>query len=425
MNNAHTVRGKKILFATMGSLGDLHPCLALALELQRRGHSPTIATTPYYREKVEQCGMAFLPLRPDFNPTSADMIAQCDDMRRGPEILIRKLILPHIEGTYTDLLAAARDCDLMIAGELVFAAPLVAEKLSLRWASATLSPCSFFSACDPSVLAPMPELMLFRNAGTLVNRAILSLSRILTHTWWTPIRNLRRDQDLSPGRNPLFDDKFAPDLVLALFSHCLAQPQPDWPPQTQQPGFAFFDRPHAPDPAAERLTHFLAADEPPVVFTQGSTAVHHPGDFFTVSIQAAHHIGHRCIILGADPATVPTSRNVFAIPYAAYSEVFPRAAIVVHQGGSGTTGQAMQAGRPQLIVPFGWDQPDNAARMVRLGTALTLSRDNYTPSTAAHALERLLAEPHFLQHAASTQKQMQAEDGISSACNAIETLALR
>ena len=41
------------MFATVGSLGDLHPCLALALELKRRGHSVTIATIEYYRSKVE------------------------------------------------------------------------------------------------------------------------------------------------------------------------------------------------------------------------------------------------------------------------------------------------------------------------------------------------------------------------------------
>jgi UDP:flavonoid glycosyltransferase YjiC (YdhE family) len=30
----------------------------------------------------------------------------------------------------------------------------------------------------------------------------------------------------------------------------------------------------------------------------------------------------------------------------------------VHQGGIGTTAQALRAGRPMLIVPFSHDQPD-------------------------------------------------------------------
>lgn len=418
--------GKKILFATMGSLGDLHPCLALALELQRRGHSPTIAATPYYREKVEGHGFAFRPLRPDWDPTSSELIAQCAKMRRGPEVLIRNLVLPHLKDTYADLIAAARDTDLMIAGELVFAAPLVAEKLKLRWASATLSPISFLSAHDPSVLVNCPELILLRNAGLGINRALLSLSRIILRSWWLPIRDLRHSEGLSPGRDPLLDDKFAPQLVLALFSRSLAQPQPDWPPQTVQPGFVFFDRHEAakssPDSGTSTLETFLSAGDPPVVFTQGSTAVHHPGTFYQVSVEAARRIGRRALLIGAHPLSAPAAPDVLAVHYAPYSEVFPRASVIVHQGGSGTTGQAMQAGRPQLFVPFGWDQPDNAARMVRHGCALALPRNRYTPSRAAQALRRLIDDPQFQLCATSIQKQMQAEEGLSSACNAIEQL---
>jgi rhamnosyltransferase subunit B len=428
METARKTGPRKILFATIGSLGDLHPCLALALELKRRGHNLTIAATPFYREKVEQNGIAFMPLRPDWDPTNGELVAQCENMRRGPEVLLRKLILPHLEDSYADLLAAARDTDLMIAGELVYAAPLLAEKLNLTWASAILSPSSFFSAYDPSVLAPAPELIRLRKSGWLINKMILAFSAAITHHWWRPVRALRRAEGLRPGRNPLLQEKFSPALVLALFSRQLAQPQRDWPPNTIQPGFVFYDRPHASDPSDpsdQKLAHFLAAGDAPIVFTQGSTAVHHPGDFYNVSVEAVRHMGHKAILLGADPAKVPASRNVLALPYAPYSEVFPHAAAIVHQGGSGTTGQAMQAGRPMLIVPFGWDQPDNAARMVRLGSALSLSRETYSAERAAHALTRLIAEPHFQKRATIVQKGMQAEEGVPSACNAIENLLPR
>jgi len=416
----------KILFATIGSLGDLHPCLGLGLELQRRDHTVTIAATPWYREKVESCGIAFAPLRPDWDPTSGDLIAQCANVRRGPEVLVRGMILPHLRDTYTDLLDRARDADLMIAGELVYAAPLVAEKLNLRWASAILSPCTFFSAHDPSLLVTAPELMLLRKAGVGVNRAIVNFSRLMTESWWKPVRALRHDEGLGPGRNPLLDDKFSRDLVLALFSRQLANPQPDWPPQTVQPGFVFFDRAHSapsnPNTDSAALAQLLPAGDPPIVFTQGSTAVHHPGEFYSVSLEAARRIGRRALLIGADPAFSPTAPDLLSVRYAPYSAVFPHAAVIVHQGGSGTTGQAMQAGRPQLFVPFGWDQPDNAARLTRQGCSLTLARSRYTPGRAARMLARLIAEPHFQQRAASLQKEMQVEEGLSTACNAIEQL---
>ena len=43
------------------------------------------------------------------------------ELRRGPETLFRKLVLPHLRDTFDDLLAGAADADLMIAGEMVYA----------------------------------------------------------------------------------------------------------------------------------------------------------------------------------------------------------------------------------------------------------------------------------------------------------------
>ncbi len=406
----------------MGSLGDLHPCIGLALELQRRGHKVTIATTEFYRAKIERLGLGFKPLRPDFDPTDGETISKCQDIRRGPEILIRELALPDLNDSYTDLLAAASDADLMLSGELLYAAPLVAEKLSLSWASIILSPCSFFSAHDPSLMVNVPALYRLRKAGWLLNRVILNLGALTTNHWWRPIRELRRAEGLGPARNPLISDKFSPHLVLALFSRAFAEAQRDWPSSTLQPGFVFHDRDNRAYPQSEKLLEFLAAGELPVVFTQGSTAVHDAGSFFEVSAAAAKQIGVRALLIGAKPSHMFEHPDLFAIPYASYSEVFPRASVIVHQGGSGTTGQAMRAGRPMLFVPYGWDQPDNAARVERTGAAFSVSKEHYNVETAARMLNRLLSHSSYARNAAGLARQVAQENGTRDACNAIEDL---
>ncbi len=86
----------------------------------------------------------------------------------------------------------------------------------------------------------------------------------------------------------------------------------------------------------------------------------------------------------------------------------------------GTTGQAMRAGKPMLIMPYSHDQPDHAARIARMGIGRTISRDRYTVETATHELRALLETPSYAQKAAEVGKQVQAENGVEAACNAIE-----
>lgn len=412
---------KRILIATIGSLGDLHPCLALALELRRRGHHVTIASTPFYRQKVEALGLAFHGIRPNWDPSSAELIRQCEDLKRGPEILFRQLILPHLRDTYNDLLPAAAQADFILTSEIVFPAPLIAEKLRLPWASLILSPASFVSAHDPPMLANVPWLIHVRKFGAPAYRAVLNLGRFSIRHWWNPVRDLRREIGLKPQCDPVFRDKFSPNLVLALFSRALAHPQPDWPPHTVQPGFVYFDQPGPDISPTPELDAFLAAGEPPIIFTLGSTAVHNPGNFFEASAEAAKQLRRRAILLGATQQPGTSSPQILAVPYAPYSQVFPHAAAIVHQGGSGTTAQALRAGRPMLIVPYGWDQPDNGARVQRLGAGLTLARAKYSAHSAAAALSQLLTNPSFAQNAQNAATWIRSEDALPHSCDAIES----
>jgi rhamnosyltransferase subunit B len=414
------IASKRILFAIIGSLGDLHPCIALALDLKQRGHSVTIASTEFYRAKVEELGLAFHSMRPNWNPTDSDLIAQCEELKRGPEILLRKMVLPHLRDTYDDLFAASADADLILAGELVYAAPLVAEKRGLPWVSIILSPMSFFSSYDPSVLVTVPQLIKLRKFGRHAYCAGVELGRLATRHWTNPIRKFRKELGLSKGVDPVFNDKFSEHLVLALFSRELAERQPDWPPQTLQPGFVRYDR-QSKNENLLQLEKFLAAGEPPIVFTLGSSAAHHPGNFYEVSLEAAKQLGRRAILIGIKGESQSAGPNILILRYAPYSEVFPSAAVIVHQGGSGTTAQAMSAGKPMLFVPFGWDQPDNAARIERKGAGLAVSRKTYSVKTAVEALNRLLTEPGFTKQAAEIQSSME-KNALAKACDAIESV---
>jgi UDP:flavonoid glycosyltransferase YjiC (YdhE family) len=245
----------------------------------------------------------------------------------------------------------------------------------------------------------------------------------VTRPWWEPVRALRRELGLPPGENPLFEGKLSPQLDLAMFSPELQPPQPDWPRQTRQTGFSFYDEAENSGPALPPAVEaFLAAGEPPIVFTLGSAAVFVAGDFYAESARAAHRLGKRALLLlGDNPPPANLLPTALAWKYLPYAQIFPRASVIVHQGGVGTTAQAMRAGRPMLVMPFAHDQPDNAARVTRLGVGRTISRGSYTARRAAEELGKLLGDPAVVERAAAIGLRIRAERGTQAACDALES----
>jgi rhamnosyltransferase subunit B len=415
------VQTKHIVITTFGSLGDLHPYLAIGLRLQARGHRVTIATSAFYRPKVESEGIGFHPVRPDISPDNTEAIKRAMDGRKGAEYVVRHLILPHVRASYDDLTEAVHGADLLVTHPITYAGPLVAEKTGIRWVSSVLAPLSFLSSHDPSVVVRLPWVPKF----PAFNRVISRLGRRMTRSWGEPIRELRRKIGLPPGADPIFEGQHSPSLVLALFSRLLASPQPDWPRNTHVTGFALYDRLEKHHGLSPELARFLDSGPPPIVFTLGSSAVLDARDFFVQSAAAAAQLRRRAVLLtGRDPANVPANPlpdGVIVSAYAPYSEIFPRAAAIVHQCGAGTTGQALRAGRPMLAVPFAHDQPDNAARLVRLGVAREIGRNQYCAERVAAELRRLLEDRTYAARAEGTGRREQSEDGVAPACDLIES----
>lgn len=413
---------KRIVLTTFGSLGDLHPYQALALGLRARGHRVTIATHELYRAKVEAEGVDFHPVRPHLEPDPEKMKLFMD-ARKGPEAVM-KLFFATVRESYEDLTEAARGADLLVTHPITYAGPLVAEKTGIPWVSTVLAPISFFSVYDPPALPAAPWFLKLRFLGPGFHRAAFSLAKRTTLPWSEPLRQLRAALGLAPGPNPIFEGQHSPSLTLALFSKLLGAPQKDWPPNTRVTGFLFYDRLNQDAGLAPELEAFLAAGPPPIVFTLGSSAVMDPGRFYIESAAAAHALGRRAaLLIGLEPRNLPPDalpEGVAAFDYAPFSALFPRAAAIVHQGGVGTTAQAMRSGRPMLVMPYAHDQHDNAARVERLGIARQVSRSRYRAPLVAAELRALLEDSRYAARAAGVGKQIRAEDGVTAACDAIE-----
>jgi UDP:flavonoid glycosyltransferase YjiC (YdhE family) len=289
-----------------------------------------------------------------------------------------------------------------------------------------LAPLSFFSAFDPPVLPMYPRLARADRKVPGLGRLIKRLARFTSRKWPQPIYDLRKELGLPKGSNPLFDAKHSPNLVLALFAEVLGTAQKDWPPNTRITGFCYYDADAGNQALPPNLEKFLAEGPPPVVFTLGSAAVLAAGSFYEFSAKAAIRLGIRAVLLiGSDPRNRPTQElpsSICVAEYAPYSQLFSRAAMVVHQGGVGTTAQCLRAGKPMLIMPYSHDQPDNARRMRRLKVARSIQKAAYKPVRVARTLKAMLAEPRFAERAKLVAQGLSHEDGVRTACNALEAL---
>jgi UDP:flavonoid glycosyltransferase YjiC (YdhE family) len=151
----------RIVLTTFGTLGDVNPLIAVALELTRRGHVPVLAAPEMFRAKVAPLGIEFFPVRPNQDPSDKKLVEMIYDIKKGTERGLREFLFPALRDSYDDLMAAVRSgagADLLVTGELAYAGPMVAEVTGIPWASYVLAPFSFFSAWDPPVLPPYPNL---------------------------------------------------------------------------------------------------------------------------------------------------------------------------------------------------------------------------------------------------------------------------
>ncbi len=412
----------KIIISTFGSFGDVHPYMSLAMELQSRGHEPVLATMDYYREMILDAGLNFSPVRPNIQQPKEqeqELIEKIMDPKKGPKFLTEEVIFPRVRESYADLMEVVKGADLLITHPAAPAGPLVARKTGIPWISTVLAPFSFYSAYDMPVPPFWQWTSKLRVLGPKFTKFFLDTMKSQYKA--KPITSFRDEMGIADHGNPMFDGQHSPTCVLALFSSVFGQRQPDWPPHTHVTGFCFYDGRTEPQMSRE-LNNFIDAGEPPIVFTLGSTAVWVAQDFFQQSIEATKQLGRRAVLLIGDERNQlpPLPENIFAADYAPYQQLLPRSAAVVHHGGVGTTAQGLLAGVPTLIVPFAFDQSDNAEHARRLGTSLTLYRQHYKAPRLARELNRLLTEKSFADHAREVGSVIKRENGPAGAAFLIE-----
>ncbi|MBN8815899.1 MAG: glycosyltransferase [Sphingomonas sp.] len=419
---------RRIILATVGTQGDLHPFIAIGKALQSRGFVPILAVADDQVGKCRRAGLDAVSILPGFEVTAKHMgLSHEDAVRRimgNQRVMLEQVLLRDLSTCAAALDSASTDVAAIVASIFVIAAPIVAEKRDVPLVSVILQPMAMLSAFD-APRTPDFWMMLHHPVGAVSARwnraAYATLRWLLDRLYGRRIDRVRAEHGLPPaGARNLLDPPKHARLRLGCYSAQLAQLPPDAAAATRIVGFPLFDSESgAPEMLEPTVKEFLAAGAPPLIFTLGTFAVDGAGSFYETAAQIARHMGMRAILLVGGTEPVGVHADVLRIGYAPHSLLFSRSAAIVHHGGVGTTGQALRAGRPQLIVPHMGDQHDHAHRIMRLGAGLRLHRRRFTLSRAAKLIETLLSEPSYRFVAERIARDMTEEHGAEAAADAI------
>jgi UDP:flavonoid glycosyltransferase YjiC (YdhE family) len=236
------------------------------------------------------------------------------------------------------------------------------------------------------------------------------------------LNTFRRKLGLSPIHRVMREWLNSPRLVIGLFPDWFAPPQRDWPRALRLTGFPLYDESDQQH-VSPALDRFLSEGTPPILFTPGS-ANQLADSFFREAIGAALQLGRRALLLTRYPGQLPAlPSGTHYEPYVPFSAVLPRCAALVHHGGIGTLAQALAAGIPQLTMPMGFDQPDNATRLVRLGVGRWVLPADFKQDTVAEKLRQLLDDPRVTESCGKWASRMRQERAIDAICDLLEQVA--
>lgn len=413
----------RFLLTTLGSHGDIHPFIALAIELNRRGHEAVLATNPWYAAQAARAGVRCEAITEHADLKDIMTNYAVMSARSGARVVLRDLTLPLVPDIYkhTRRLIAELKPDALVNHPICLGAPWAAEQAGVPVATVSLAPINWMFGDDPVVFGGWRSY----NAPAYLTRIDAWVGRHILR-WYLdkPLNRLRREMGLPPLKDLLLREMTRPGLNLGLWSPAFRGPARGDPAGSRICGWAWFDTHHDHQHAPEPIERFLNEGPPPIVFTLGSAAVHSPGAFYQHAIKAAGMLNRRAIVLVGreeyvrDLGTLPT--GIAAFTYAPFSVLLPRGCAAVHHGGIGSTGQALRAGRPTVVVPMAHDQFDNAARCKRLGVSETLPHAKVTAKRLAAALAKVVDDPEVVRRAQALGLRVDAPSGAIEAALALE-----
>ena len=412
------------LIMPLGSAGDVHPFVGLALELKRRGHSVTLSTNGYFAGLAKRFGLDFIELGSEAEFRAGIQSPELWHPFRSFPYLYRNMIEPTVRPQF-EIVAqeSAKRPTTVLSNCFGFGALNAQDKLGVTVVSVHLQPAMLWSRIRPPRMPGLFGPIWFQN------RIYELAQRLVIDPVVQPSLNRHRAElGLEPVKH-VMQWWHSKSLLLCLFPDWFCPSQADWPGPYSQVDFPLWDERESgnnafPSDLPEFLEPFLNSGSKPIAFTPGSANLFGK-EFFQISMRACELIGRRAIFLTRFREQIPPSlpKFILHVPFVPLSLLLPRCSAFVHHGGIGSASQAMAAGIPQLIRPQAHDQFDNAMRIVKNGIGDCLKPRRFTSHSLARKLKAMLESEPMANRCKTVAVSIERSRGLMQAGDVLDKLA--
>lgn len=406
----------RIAIAAMDTRGGVQPYVALGRGLAQAGHAVRLIAPEDASSMIAEAGLAHAvlegsveaTLRSSEGATERGMLASMRFAAQQMDARIRVWTKTALE--------ACDGVDLVTGGVGgIVVALSAAEKVGKRFVPAHLQPLGAPTDRYPGALFPNTPRWL----GGWAIRASHHLSELGVWMPFEPAMKAARKDVLGLSGKPSAANG---QPVLYGFSRHVVDVPSDWDVARHVTGYWTLDAASFEPPT--ELAAFLARGGPLVSIGFGSMASQDPEATATLVLEAIRRANVRAVLLsGWGGLRARAGDDVFVTDALPHEWLFPRVSAVVHHGGAGTTGAALRAGVPAIVVPFTMDQPFWASRVAALGVGPTpIPRGKLDVDRLARALTIAVSDEAMKTRARDLGERLRAEDGVGRAVAIYERL---